>query len=125
MWGITLIKIKTLQDLYDWRSAENWNDLVRNLYDGTECGAWICVEALQMGSLDSDNPPAEDTNPSGVVLSSIAIGSIVEGSEAEFSETFCLRKGNDYVATTEELDGWVQDLEDLVSEAWGESNSHD
>lgn len=65
----------------------------RDLYKYTECGAWISWT---------------DTT--------ITIGSIVEGSDAEFNRTFCIP------AELGTIDEWIDELEALCDEAWHEAN---
>lgn len=65
----------------------------RDLYKYTACGAWI-------------NWTEE----------SVTIGSIVEGSEAEFYKTFL------FPVELPELDAWIEELERLTDEAWIEAN---
>ncbi len=67
--------------------------LEKDLYKYTDCGAWIIWT-------DKD----------------ITIGSIVEGSDAEFSQTFT------FPTTTEEIDAWLEELENLTDEAFREAN---
>ena len=80
-----------------WDLAEYMNTtpgyMKRDVYDATECGAWI------------------DWNDT-----SVTVGSIVEGSEAEFSNTFAFPfHASDY-------DTWMDELERLCDEAWHEAN---
>ena len=65
----------------------------RATYKYTDCGAWI--------EWDDD---------------SISIGSIVEGSDAEFARTF------HFPTTMEAIDAWFEELEYLTDEAWREAN---
>ena len=67
--------------------------LKRDIYKYTDCGAWICWDRLGM-----------------------TIGSIVEGSDAEFSRLFI------FPCTSEEVDNWLNELEVLTDEAWHEAN---
>ena len=67
--------------------------LKRALYKYTACGAWI-----------------EWTKRS------VTIGSIVEGSDAEFSKRF------EFPVTVEEIDDWLEELEELTDEAWTDAN---
>ena len=67
--------------------------LERDIYKYTECGAWITWTD-----------------------SSVSIGSIVEGSDAEFSETF------QFPVDSDEIDNWMEELEELCDEAWHEAN---
>lgn len=78
--------------------AEKWlgvsvSDLEKSLYKGTACGAWINWDD-----------------------SKVSIGSIVEGSDAEFDETFL------FPVESEALDDWLDELENLTDEAWKEAN---
>ena len=70
--------------------------LERDIYKYTDCGAWINWDD-----------------------SSVTIGSIVEGSEAEFSESFL------FPVESDELDAWITELEQLCDEAWREANGDD
>lgn len=69
--------------------------LERAIYKGTECGAWI--------NWDDEK---------------LTIGSIVEGSDAEFSKTF------KFPVSSDEIDNWINELEDLCEEAWCEANEN-
>lgn len=69
------------------------NRLEHDVYKYTDCGAWV--------SWDDG---------------SVSIGSIVEGSDAEFSKTFS------FPFTSRELEAWLEDLENLTDEAWHEAN---
>ena len=69
------------------------SDLKKAIYKGTECGAWI----------DWDDEK-------------LTIGSIVEGSDAEFSKTI------HFPTTSDEIANWIDELELLVNEAWCEAN---
>lgn len=70
--------------------------LERAIYKGTECGAWI--------NYDDEK---------------LTIGSIVEGSDVEFSKTFY------FPVKLDEIDSWFTQLEDLCDEAWHEANDYD
>ena len=65
-------------------------------YKYTDCGAWISWD--------------EKT---------VTIGSIVEGSDAEFSRTFT------FPFNSELADAWINDLEELCDQAWHEANDDD
>ena len=69
--------------------------LKRAIYKNTECGAWI--------EWDKEE---------------IRIGSIVEGSDAEFEASF------PFPCDTEEIEIWFNELERLTDEAWEEANGH-
>ena len=69
------------------------SSLKRDVYKYTDCGAWI--------DWDDDR---------------ITIGSIVEGSDAEFSKTFLFPVNIAYI------DNWFEELEKLTDEAWHEAN---
>lgn len=89
------MKINNINDLANYYGIEV-KDLKRTIYKGTDCGAWIHW---------TDNE--------------VSIGSIVEGSEAEFSRDFY------YPFDSIELDSWFEELEKLVDEAWHEANDED
>lgn len=72
------------------------DELESDIYDYTDCGAWITWD---------DN--------------SVTIGSIVEGSDAEFAESF------QFPVDSDELDAWVAELERLCDDAWHEANDDD
>lgn len=69
------------------------NYLARYIYNYTSCGAWF----------EHDD-------------ASITIGSIVEGSDAEFHKTLW------FPFTSKEYDNWIDELEMLADEAWHEAN---
>ena len=68
----------------------------RVLFKYTDCGAWIHWEN-----------------------GTVSIGSIVEGSDAEFSKTFS------FPVDSSEIDSWMDELEELTDEAWHEANDYD
>ena len=72
------------------------SSLKHDIYKYTDCGAWI------------------DWNDE-----SMTIGSIVEGSDAEFSKTF------KFPVSMDEVDEWYEELEQLTEEAWHEANDGD
>lgn len=67
--------------------------LERDIYKYTDCGAWITH------STDS-----------------VTVGSIVEGSNAEFAKAFSFPFSSDL------FDEWLDELETLTDEAWHEAN---
>lgn len=67
--------------------------LEHDLYKYTDCGAWIIWDD-----------------------ESVTIGSIVEGSDAEFDRRFV------YPFESQEVSDWMDELEDLTDEAWHEAN---
>ena len=67
--------------------------LKHDMYKYTDCGAWIEWDDKQM-----------------------QIGSIVEGSDAEFDQTFV------FPFEMSEVDIWMEELERLTDEAWQEAN---
>lgn len=69
------------------------DSLKRSIYKYTDCGAWI----------DWDD-------------NRVTIGSIVEGSDAEFSKTFL------FPVEVSRIDNWLDELERLTDEAWHEAN---
>lgn len=66
------------------------------IYNGTTCGAWIMWNCT-----------------------SVSIGSIVEGSDAEFSCKFS------YPFESTAIFKWLDDLEELTTNAWNEANADD
>jgi len=85
--------VNNIQDIVKGKGLETPEQLHHYVYKYTECGAWISW----------DN-------------SSVTIGSIVEGSDAEFDKTFLFPVSSDI------LDEWVSELEELCEEAWIEAN---
>lgn len=69
------------------------DSLKRDVYKYTDCGAWIDWTDETM-----------------------TIGSIVEGSDAEFAMTF------QFPVYLDEVDEWFEELEQLTDEAWYEAN---
>ena len=65
----------------------------RDIYKYTDCGAWISWTD-----------------------STVTIGSIVEGSDAEFDFTF------HFPVELESIEEWIDELEVLCDEAWHEAN---
>ena len=72
------------------------HSLKRDVYKYTDCGAWINWNDKSM-----------------------SIGSIVEGSDAEFSKSFTFPVNIKYI------DDWFNELERLTDEAWHEANDYD
>lgn len=72
------------------------DELEKSIYDSTDCGAWIKWDD-----------------------SGITIGSIVEGSDAEFEQGFSFPFEKD------EVEFWIGELEELVSDAWFEANGEE
>lgn len=84
-----------VNNIQDW--ADAWETTVdrlkRDTYKYTPCGAWIDFDDEKM-----------------------TIGSIVEGSDAEFSKTFV------FPVDTDAVNAWFEELEELTDEAWHEAN---
>ena len=87
--------IKNIYDLAEHVETDV-QSLKRAIYRGTECGAWI------------------EWNTEKVV-----IGSIVEGSEAEFSEEFR------FPFDSKKYDDWIEELEALCDQAWWDANGEE
>ena len=85
--------INNINDIVKGKGLENPDQLHHYVYKYTDCGAWINWN---------------DTT--------VTIGSIVEGSDAEFSRTFTFPVDSDL------LDAWLAELEDLTTGAWIEAN---
>lgn len=88
-----------IHNIQEAAKAHGYDDpekLHRAIYKYTDCGAWISWDEK-----------------------SVTIGSIVEGSDAEFSRTFL------FPFTKDEVDDWVAELEQLCDEAWHEANEED
>lgn len=66
------------------------------IYKGTSCGAWIQWNCT-----------------------SVSIGSIVEGSDAEFSRKFS------YPFESTAVFSWLDELDSLTTRAWNEANADD
>ena len=88
--------INSIDDIVKGNGLESPEQLDHHVYKYTDCGAWITWD---------DN--------------SVTIGSIVEGSDAEFSESFL------FPVESKTLDAWVTELERLCDEAWHEANDDD
>ena len=86
------MKINSIYDLCDYLGT-NPDRISRDLYKYTDCGAWIEWD---------DN--------------FVDIGSIVEGSDAEFHRTL------KFPFDSDDYDDWICKLECLVDEAWHEAN---
>lgn len=85
--------ISNIADIVKGKGLEEAEQLDHYVYKYTDCGAWI----------------AWDDN-------SITIGSIVEGSDAEFSRRFL------FPVDSDTLDAWITELEQLCEDAWQEAN---
>lgn len=85
--------INSIKDIVAQKGLQNEEQLHRYVFQFTGCGAWI--------SWDDK---------------SVTIGSIVEGSDAEFSESFC------FPVESDTIDDWVRELDRLCDEAWHEAN---
>ena len=70
--------------------------LEHTIYKGTSCGAWITWNCT-----------------------SVSIGSIVEGSDAEFSCKFS------FPFESESVFRWLDELDRLTTDAWNEANADD
>lgn len=88
--------INNINDIVKGKGLECPEQLNRYVYKYTDCGAWIAWDD-----------------------SSVTIGSIVEGSEAEFSEVF------NFPVDSDVLDAWVNELECLCATAWAEAHYDD
>lgn len=88
--------INNIEDIVKGKGLERADQLDHYVYKYTDCGAWITWDEH-----------------------SVTIGSIVEGSDAEFSETFC------FPVDSDELDTWINQLEVLCDEAWHEANDEE
>ena len=84
--------IACIEDLA--KSLETTVDQLRHdMYKYTECGAWITWDNKR-----------------------VSVGSIVEGSSAEFSNTF------EFPFSICDFQSWVDELDILCDEAWHEAN---
>ena len=87
--------INSIHDLCEY--LETTPDRIKHdVYKYTDCGAWI----------EWDD-------------ASVTIGSIVEGSDAEFSRTLVFPFDSD------DYDDWIGGLECLVDAAWHEANDEE
>lgn len=87
--------------------------LSRRLYKDTGCGAWLSFETTD--GLKSEEHEEKEF-PLDMPLASITIGTIVEGSEATFDQSF------DCPVDSANLDAWIQEMEGLAAEAFEEAN---
>ena len=85
--------IRNIEDFCEWCGTDV-DHLERSVYKNTDCGAWI--------SWDKNG---------------IEIGSIVEGSDAEFDNSF------EFPFESKEVEDWIEELEYLTDEAWREANT--
>lgn len=88
----------TIRDIHDLASylGSETEHLARDVYDNTACGAWIKWD-----------------------MKKVQVGSIVEGSDAEFSNTFYFPFDSDG------FNMYIEELEKLTDEAWHEANDED
>lgn len=87
--------INNINDLAEYLGT-TVDHLKRDVYKYTACGAWI----------DWDDER-------------VTVGSIVEGSDAEFCNTMV------FPFSSAEYEAWIADLEDLVDFAWREANNYE
>ena len=85
--------INCIDDIVKGKGLETPDQLHHYVYKYTDRGAWI-----EWGK------------------ATVRVGSIVEGSDAEFMEVFFFPFDSD------ELDAWINELEQLCDEAWHEAN---
>lgn len=95
--GDEYLAIEDMEIRNIWDLAEYLNTtpgyLKRDVYDATECGAWI---------------EWDDTT--------VKVGSVVEGSDAEYDRSFS------FPFYASEYDTWIDELEQLTDAAWKEAN---
>ena len=84
--------INNIDDLAEWFGTD-LDHIDRTLYKYTGCGAWTAWD-----------------------FAGFTIGSIVEGSDAEFYKRF------EFPTTGEEVDRWIEELEELTDMAWNMAN---
>lgn len=89
------MKINNIHDLAE-HFGTTPEHLEHYIYKYTDCGAWI-----------------------NWTYTKVSIGSIVEGSDAEFDETF------EFPFDSEEVDDWLEEQEYLTTAAWNEANADD
>lgn len=89
--------LNNIHDVAKWYGVGDPDRIPKSIYKVTECGAWI----------------RWDTE------STVTIGSIVEGSDAEFSKTFT------FPVSSETIEDWMEELEGLCDEAWREANEEE
>ena len=88
--------LNNIHDVAKWYGVGDPDRLPKAIYKGTECGAWSQWDTA-----------------------TVTIGSIVEGSDAEFSETFT------FPVSSETIEDWMEELEGLCDEAWREANEEE
>ena len=88
--------IRKIEDFAIFFGSVSVDRLERDVYKYTNCGAWINWDEK-----------------------SFTIGSIVEGSDAEFDKTF------EYPVESEAVDAWLDELDRLTDEAWHEANDEE
>lgn len=90
-----MMVFNNIKDYADYIGVEV-EHLERAIYKGTNCGAWITWDDKKM-----------------------TIGSIVEGSDAEFDKAFY------FPVDSDDIEAWFEELEELTDEAWHEANDED
>lgn len=88
--------IQNINDVAEKCFGTTVDRLTRDVYRYTHCGAFIAWSESQ-----------------------VTIGSIVEGSDAEFWRSF------EYPFDSDEIDHWIADLEKLCDEAWKKVNMNE
>ena len=90
------VLINNIQDVAEKVWGTEVEHLEHDVYKYTLCGAWICWDENW-----------------------VQVGSIVEGTDAEFERTF------EYPFDSDEMDHWIGDLEKLTSKAWKDANMNE
>lgn len=86
------MEIRSIDDLAEYLNTTP-KHLEHDVYKYTDCGAWIKWDDA-----------------------SVTVGSIVEGSDAEFDRSFS------FPFMASDYDAWIEELEQLTDEAWHEAN---
>ena len=90
------MKINNINDFCKYFGSDSPRRLEHDIYKYTDCGAWIKWDDK-----------------------SVTIGSIVEGSDAEFDKKFS------FPVESKDIDDWLDELNELTDEAWHEANDDD
>lgn len=109
-----LVIIENLHDLCLYFGVNDPMQLPKGVYYHTKCGPWITLTMLDGSEFyfDVGECPIEQE------VKSFTIGTIVEGSDAEFSKSFILP------IETKDVTDWMTEMERTSDETWEEANAN-
>lgn len=111
--------IEFITSLFGEFGVETPSEYAKAIYKNTECGAWTAFITPNGKIYSGDLTKRQDTKEFAARnIIGILHGSIVEGSEAEFTG-----KPLVFPFEMQDLQNELDSLEELTSEAWEEANN--